>query len=66
MDVTAMSVSQSVEWVANLAGGNGRKPILSEREQMIAHQIIKEIQARLGFLENVGLGYLTIDRPPPP
>jgi excinuclease ABC subunit A len=29
---------------------------------MIAHQIIKEITSRLGFLQDVGLGYLTIDR----
>jgi excinuclease ABC subunit A len=35
---------------------------LTEREQMIARQILKEIRARLGFLLNVGLGYLTIDR----
>ncbi|MDP3879777.1 MAG: excinuclease ABC subunit UvrA, partial [Dehalococcoidales bacterium] len=28
-----------------------------------AHQVLKEIQARLGFLDDVGLGYLTIDRP---
>ena len=30
---------------------------------MIAHQILKEIQARLGFLKDVGLDYLTLDRP---
>ncbi|HHX49961.1 MAG TPA: excinuclease ABC subunit UvrA, partial [Clostridia bacterium] len=35
---------------------------LSEREKMIARQIIKEIEARLGFLVNVGLDYLTLDR----
>ncbi|TAM77934.1 excinuclease ABC subunit UvrA [bacterium] len=34
----------------------------SEREQMIANQILKEIRARLGFLRNVGLGYLTLAR----
>ncbi len=63
MDVTAMSVTQAMTWVTSLANtGNNHKPILSKREQMIAHQIIKEISARLGFLENVGLGYLTIDR----
>ena len=61
MDVSVMSVSQATKWVAALA--EGEKPILTEREQMIAHQVIKEIQARLGFLKDIGLDYLTLDRP---
>ncbi|MGH7747402.1 MAG: excinuclease ABC subunit UvrA, partial [Candidatus Dormibacteria bacterium] len=32
------------------------------REELIAHQILKEIRARLGFLGNVGLGYLNLAR----
>ncbi|MBT9160417.1 MAG: UvrABC system protein A [Dehalococcoidia bacterium] len=39
------------------------QPLLSPREQAIAGQILKEIRARLGFLMNVGLDYLTLDRP---
>ncbi|MBE5769599.1 MAG: excinuclease ABC subunit UvrA [Clostridiales bacterium] len=35
---------------------------LSEKETMIARQILKEIDARLGFLADVGLGYLTLSR----
>ena len=35
---------------------------LTEKEQMIAAQILKEINARLGFLMDVGLGYLTLSR----
>ena len=35
---------------------------LTEREQMIAERLIKEIRSRLGFLVNVGLDYLTLDR----
>ena len=35
---------------------------LTEKERMIAHQILKEIRARLGFLNDVGLGYLTLSR----
>ena len=58
MDVSPMSVTQALEWTATISGS-----VLTEREQMIAHQIIKEIQARLGFLKDVGLGYLTLDRP---
>ena len=36
---------------------------LSEREQTIAAQVLKEVRERLGFLHDVGLDYLTIDRP---
>jgi len=57
MDVSVMSVTQALQWVA--ATGDG---VLTEREKMIAHQILKEIQARLGFLKDVGLDYLTIER----
>ncbi len=35
---------------------------LNEREEQIAHQVLKEIRARLGFLTNVGLNYLTLSR----
>jgi excinuclease ABC subunit A len=61
MDVSAMSVSQATEWVGTLS--DGQPTVLSEREQMISQQILKEIRARLGFLENVGLDYLTLERP---
>ena len=59
VDVSSMSVTQGLEWVAVLSR---RETILSQREQMIASEILKEIKARLGFLENVGLDYLTLDR----
>ncbi len=35
---------------------------LTEKERIIGHQILKEIDSRLGFLENVGLSYLTLSR----
>ena len=35
---------------------------LTEREQFIGHRILKEIKERLGFLNSVGLGYLTLSR----
>ena len=35
---------------------------LTERETLIARQVLKEIRARLGFLSNVGLDYLALDR----
>ena len=61
VDVSSKSVTQALEWVATI-GGDGKKAVLSEREQIIAHQILKEIQARLTFLKDVGLDYLTLDR----
>jgi excinuclease ABC subunit A len=60
MQVTAMAVSESLKWMSTLDGG--KNPILSERERMIAHQIMKELHARLGFLEDVGLDYLSLER----
>ncbi len=53
-DVTAMTVSESVEMFRSLA--------LSDRDEQIVGQVVKEIRARLGFLENVGLTYITLDR----
>src|SRR3989454_2402868 len=35
---------------------------LSDKDRQIAHQVLKEIRERLGFLLNVGLGYLTLSR----
>jgi excinuclease ABC subunit A len=54
MDVCGLSVDRADEFFATL--------VLTEFEQKIAGEVIKEIRARLGFLRNVGLGYLTLDR----
>ena len=59
MEVTVLSVTQALELVARLSGDS----VLNPREQMIAHQVFKEIQSRLGFLRDVGLDYLTLERP---
>ncbi|MEC4676212.1 MAG: excinuclease ABC subunit UvrA [Nitrospirota bacterium] len=40
-----------------------KKLELSEREMLVASRILKEINDRLSFIEKVGLGYLTLDRP---
>ncbi|MDQ7842530.1 MAG: excinuclease ABC subunit UvrA [Armatimonadota bacterium] len=53
-ELTALTVRQALDFFHALT--------LSERERLIAHQILKEIKARLGFLVNVGLDYLTLDR----
>jgi excinuclease ABC subunit A len=57
VDVSAMSVTQALQWVGTIGDG-----VLNQREKIIAHQVLKEIQARLGFLKDVGLEYLTLDR----
>ncbi len=63
MQVTGMSVTDATKWTEALRGSNGAKAILTQREQIIASQIIKEIQSRLKFLLDIGLDYLTLDRP---
>ncbi len=60
-DVTLTPVSDLLDWITSLRG-NGKAPLLSEREREIARQILKEIEARVGFLNNVGLNYLTLSR----
>jgi excinuclease ABC subunit A len=57
MDVSTLPVTEALIWVEQLGGK------ISTRELTIAKQIIKEIQARLGFLRDIGLSYLTMDRP---
>jgi excinuclease ABC subunit A len=61
-EVTAMPVKELDNWVHALRGNGGGIPMLSEREQQIAYQILNEIEARVGFLNNVGLDYLTLSR----
>ncbi|MDZ7335864.1 MAG: excinuclease ABC subunit UvrA [candidate division KSB1 bacterium] len=52
--VTRLSIKQAIDFFQQLK--------LTEREQAISAQILKEINARLRFLINVGLDYLTLDR----
>jgi len=54
VDVTNLSISESIEFFNGLS--------LSDKEMEIARQVLKEIRSRLGFLEHVGLGYLTLSR----
>jgi excinuclease ABC subunit A len=53
-ELTRMSCDKALEFIRGLE--------LTQRERLIARQIIKELSARLEFLLNVGLGYLTLDR----
>lgn len=56
-DVGAMEISELYEWVKSL---NGK---FDKRRSAIASDILKELEDRVGFLMDVGLDYLTIDRP---
>lgn len=53
-EFTCMPIGKEMEFIENL--------VLTEREKTIAEQILKEIKARLQFLLDVGLDYLTLSR----
>jgi excinuclease ABC subunit A len=53
-DMTDMSVKELVDFLAEME--------LTEQQQLIGNQILKEIRARVGFLKEVGLEYLTLTR----
>jgi len=59
VDVTRLTVSEALDWAAALERDRGP---LNARDRKIARQVLKEIRARLGFLVDVGLDYLTVDR----
>ncbi|HZP98748.1 MAG TPA: excinuclease ABC subunit UvrA [Reyranella sp.] len=54
--VTEFSIGDAVKWFLELA------PKLTPKQREIAARILKEINERLGFLDNVGLSYLTLNR----
>ncbi len=56
IDATDLSIDQAVEFFRDLPAQ------LNEKELAIAKQVLKEINERLGFLKNVGLGYLSLSR----
>ena len=55
-EVAAMEISQLNEWLHRLEGNFGK------RENIIARDILKELKDRVGFLLDVGLDYLSLDR----
>ncbi|MGY1729351.1 excinuclease ABC subunit UvrA [Geodermatophilus sp. SYSU D01062] len=54
-EVTGLSIGEASDWLGALE--------LGERERAIADRVLREIQARLSFLVDVGLDYLSLDRP---
>jgi excinuclease ABC subunit A len=59
VEVTSWPVRRSLEWIEELSGESSP---FTERDRLIGERILKEIKARLGFLVNVGLDYLTLQR----
>ena len=61
-DFTSVSIRECRDRVYELVGENGEAPQLSNRQIAIGELVLKEIKARLTFLLDVGLDYLTLDR----
>ncbi len=59
IEVTSWPILRTLEWVGSLSGS---KSALTKRQQAVAERVIKEIKSRLGFLVDVGLDYLTLNR----
>jgi len=64
VDITRRPIRQALDWCADLAVDPGEQASskLTSREFLIGRQIFKEIRERLGFLVDVGLDYLTLER----
>ncbi len=59
LKVTDWPVNEALDWIQVLMSASTP---LNERQRIISERILKEIEARLGFLVNVGLDYLTLRR----
>ena len=59
----AAASPRSAAWPSPTARSSSRRSTSPTRERQIAERVIKEIDARLGFLLDVGLDYLSLDRP---
>lgn len=59
-DITALSIADAHSWSERLA--QKQSDVLSDTERVIGAPILKEVTSRLGFLNSVGLGYLTLAR----
>ena len=65
MNVCAKNIADALEWVREIdpdAPGDHSGETLTARDKTIGSQILKEIEGRLRFLENIGLDYVTMDR----
>ena len=65
MDVCAKNIGHALDWVQDIdpdAPVKHSGSTLTVRQKTIGNQILKEIEGRLRFLENIGLDYVTLDR----
>lgn len=56
-EITQLDITDALQWFTTV------EEKMSAKQQLIARDILKEIRARIGFIKNVGLEYLTLDRP---
>ena len=56
-DLSAMDIRQLESWFSNIETN------LNEKQNVIAREVLKEIRKRIGFLMDIGLDYITMDRP---
>ncbi|MFZ3124185.1 MAG: excinuclease ABC subunit A [Acidovorax sp.] len=63
--IAALSVTDVRRWIETLRIEGGMRQRMTQRESDITRDLVPEIQSRLEFLEEVGLGYLTLDRGAP-
>jgi excinuclease ABC subunit A len=61
-DLTDVSIRECLERIKKLVGEAGNEPLLSARQRQIGDLVLKEIRARLQFMLDVGLDYLTLHR----
>jgi len=59
LEVSTWPIQKVLQWIESLKGEDSS---LSERQQIIADRVLRELTERLGFLVNVGLDYLTLNR----
>ncbi len=59
IEVSSWPVRKLLTWIDDLAG---EESLFTQREALIAERVLREIKDRLGFLVNVGLDYLTLQR----
>jgi len=59
IEITSWPVIKTLDWISEIGG---KKSPLTNRQKAIAERVIKEIKSRLGFLVDVGLDYLTLNR----
>lgn len=59
VEVSSWPIQKALEWISSLQGEDSP---LSERQQIIADRVLRELIERLGFLVDVGLDYLTLNR----